>query len=100
MTIASVNPATGEVVATFEALSTADIEQKLQKAAEAFERNRARSFAERARRMHRAAGILEEQADSLARTITLEMGKPLAAAVAEVRKCATVCRHYAENAEQ
>jgi len=100
MTIASVNPATGEVLATFEALTSADVEQKLQKAAEAFTVNRARSFDERAQRMRRAAEILEERADSLARTITLEMGKPLAAAVAEVRKCANVCRHYAQHAEQ
>jgi succinate-semialdehyde dehydrogenase / glutarate-semialdehyde dehydrogenase len=100
MSIASVNPATGEVIATFEALTREDVEQKLQKAAEAFTINRARSFAERAERMRKAADILEERTDSLARTITLEMGKPLAAAVAEVRKCANVCRHYAEHAEQ
>jgi succinate-semialdehyde dehydrogenase/glutarate-semialdehyde dehydrogenase len=100
MPIASVNPATGETIASFEALTGDDIEQKLQKAADAFAINRARSFGERATRMLRAAEILEERAEQLARTITLEMGKPLTAAVAEVRKCATVCRHYAERAEQ
>ncbi|HYO76891.1 MAG TPA: NAD-dependent succinate-semialdehyde dehydrogenase [Thermoanaerobaculia bacterium] len=100
MPIASVNPATGETIATFEALSSADVEQRLQKAAEAFAINRARSFSDRAERMNRAADILERRADELARVITLEMGKPLAAAVAEVRKCAMVCRHYAEHAER
>ncbi|HEX8617037.1 MAG TPA: NAD-dependent succinate-semialdehyde dehydrogenase [Thermoanaerobaculia bacterium] len=99
MPIASVNPATGETIASFEALSSDDVEQKLLKASEAFAINRARSFSERAARMLRAAEILEERAEQLARTITLEMGKPLSAAVAEVRKCATVCRHYAERAE-
>ncbi len=100
MAIASVNPLTGETIATFEPLGSADIELKLQRAIEAFAINRARTFAERAQRMARAAEILEARADELGRMITLEMGKPIAAAVAEVRKCATVCRHYAEHAER
>jgi succinate-semialdehyde dehydrogenase/glutarate-semialdehyde dehydrogenase len=100
MPIASVNPATGETVATFEPLTHADIEQKLQRAVEAFAVNRSRSFPDRAARMQKAAEILETRADEFARTITMEMGKPLTAAVAEVKKCATVCRHYAEHAER
>ncbi|HYC62684.1 MAG TPA: NAD-dependent succinate-semialdehyde dehydrogenase [Thermoanaerobaculia bacterium] len=100
MAIASVNPTTGETFATFEPLGHADIELKLQRAVEAFEINRARTFAERAARMTRAAEILEARANELGRMITLEMGKPIAAAVAEVKKCATVCRHYAEHAER
>jgi len=100
MSIASVNPATGETIATFEALTSADLEQRLQRTVEAFRINRARSFAERAKRMQRAAEILDSRAQELARTITLEMGKPIKAAVAEVQKCALVCRHYAEHAER
>ena len=100
MPIASVNPATGETFATFEPLGSADIELKLQRAVDAFAINRARTFAERGERMTRAAEILEARAEDLGRMITLEMGKPIAAAVAEVRKCATVCRHYAEHAER
>ena len=100
MAIASVNPATGETLATFEAHTAQDVEQKLQRSAGAFEINRRRSFAERAERMHRAADLLEERAQELGRIITLEMGKPLAAAVGEVRKCATACRHYADHAER
>lgn len=100
MTIASVNPVTGETIATFEPLSAEDIEQKLQRSVEAFAVNRARSFADRATRMNKAAAILDSRAEEFARTITLEMGKPLAAAIAEVKKCASVCRHYAEHAEQ
>ena len=100
MAIASVNPATGETIATFEPLSREDVEMKLQRAVEAFAVNRARSFAERAERISRAAQILEARAPQYARTITLEMGKPITAAVAEVKKCAMVCRHYAQYAEQ
>jgi succinate-semialdehyde dehydrogenase / glutarate-semialdehyde dehydrogenase len=98
MAIASVNPATGETIATFEPLSHDDVERKLQRAVEAFAVNRARSFDERAQRMNRAAEILESRAAQYARTITLEMGKPITAAVAEVKKCAMVCRHYAAYA--
>jgi succinate-semialdehyde dehydrogenase / glutarate-semialdehyde dehydrogenase len=97
--IATINPATGETLATFEALTDADIEQRLQRSIEAFAVNRERSFAERAERMNRAAAILESRASDFARTITLEMGKPITAAIAEVQKCALVCRHYAERAE-
>jgi succinate-semialdehyde dehydrogenase/glutarate-semialdehyde dehydrogenase len=97
MAIASVNPATGETIATFEPLSRDDLEMKLQRAVEAFAINRARSFDGRAERMRRAAEILESRAGQYARTITLEMGKPITAAVAEVKKCAMVCRHYADH---
>jgi succinate-semialdehyde dehydrogenase/glutarate-semialdehyde dehydrogenase len=100
MAIASINPATGEIIATYEALGPSDLELRLQRAVEAFAINRARTFAQRAELMNRAAQILEARADDFGKTITLEMGKPLAAAVAEVRKCATVCGHYAEHAER
>ena len=99
MAIASVNPATGETIATFEPLSSVDIEQKLQRASEAFVVNRKRSFADRATRLRKAADILDSRVAALARTITIEMGKPIKASVAEVQKCAMVSRHYAEHAE-
>ena len=100
MAIASINPATGETIATFEALSSIDIEQRLHRAAEAFLINRGRSLAERAALLVKAADILDSRAADLARTITLEMGKPIKASVAEVQKCAMVSRHYAEHAER
>src|SRR5438046_2108285 len=99
MTIASINPATGELLRSFEPLSDAEIDAALQRAADAFRVNRMRSFSERARRMTRAAELLESRAADYGRTMTLEMGKPIVAAIAEVKKCALVCRYYAENAE-
>src|ERR1700690_3524613 len=100
MGIASINPATGEVVKKFEALSAAEIESKLQLAASAFRSHRWTPFAERAGKMTRVAEILEEEKDECAHLMTLEMGKPLKAAVAEAQKCATGCRYYAQNAEK
>jgi succinate-semialdehyde dehydrogenase / glutarate-semialdehyde dehydrogenase len=100
MAIATTNPATGEVLKTFEPLTAAQIEQKLQLAASAFRDHRRTSFAERATKMMRVAEILEKEKDECGRLMTLEMGKPLKAAVAEALKCATGCRYYAENAER
>src|ERR1700691_1060249 len=100
MAIATVNPATGEVLKTFEPLTAAQIEEKLQRAASAFAQHRRTSFADRASKMMRAAEILEKEKDECAHLMTLEMGKPLRAAVAEALKCAMGCRYYAENAEK
>jgi len=98
--ITTVNPATGELLKSFEPLTAEQIEKKLQLAASAFKTHRRTSFAERARMMIRAAEILEAEKDECARLMTLEMGKPLRAAVAEAVKCAGGCRYYAENTER
>ena len=100
MAIASVNPATGEVLKTFEALTPAQIETKLQLAADTFETFRKTTFAERARMMNKAADILESEKQELGKLMTLEMGKTLRSAVDEAVKCAWGCRYYAENAER
>jgi succinate-semialdehyde dehydrogenase/glutarate-semialdehyde dehydrogenase len=100
MAIATTNPATGEVLKSFEPLSPAQIEHKLQLAAAAFQVHRRTSFADRARMMLRAADILEQQKEECARLMTLEMGKTLRSAIAEAGKCAIGCRYYAENAER
>jgi succinate-semialdehyde dehydrogenase / glutarate-semialdehyde dehydrogenase len=100
MPIASINPATGETLKTFEPLTRAQLEEKLQHASETFQSYRRTSFAERAPLMWRAAEILESEKKDFARTMTLEMGKPINAAVAEAEKCAWVCRYYAEHAEK
>ena len=100
MPIATINPATGETLETFQPLSTSEIEQKLELAVTTFRCERKTPFAERARRMLKAAQILERDKEKFARLMTLEMGKPYKAAVAEALKCTTACRYYAENAEQ
>ena len=100
MAIATINPATGEVVQTFQPLSEAEIERKLQLAVTAFWAERKTPFAVRTQRMMKAAQILENQKESFGRLMTLEMGKPYKAAVAEAAKCATACRYYADNAER
>ena len=100
MAIATINPATGETLKTFEPLTDQQIDQKIQKAAETFRCFRKLSFAERGRMMNRAAEILERDKESLARLMTLEMGKTFRSAVDEAVKCAWACRFYAENAER
>jgi len=100
MAIASTNPATGEVLKTFEPLTPAEIEFKIQLAASAFQLHRKSSFAERAEKMVRAAEILEQEKEECGRLMSLEMGKTLKSAIAEAAKCATGCRFYAEKAEQ
>jgi succinate-semialdehyde dehydrogenase/glutarate-semialdehyde dehydrogenase len=100
MPIASINPTSGETVKTFEALSKAQIEEKLQRATDTFRAYRETLFPERAAMMTRAAEILETEKQELARIMTLEMGKPILGAIGEAEKCAWVCRYYAETAQQ
>jgi succinate-semialdehyde dehydrogenase/glutarate-semialdehyde dehydrogenase len=100
MPIASINPTTGEVLERFEALTDAELDERIARAERAFQHHRRTSFAERAQRMARLAQLFEERADELGRLMTEEMGKPIAAAVAEARKCALACRYYAEQAER
>jgi succinate-semialdehyde dehydrogenase/glutarate-semialdehyde dehydrogenase len=100
MPIASINPATGETLRTFEPLSDQQLEEKVQLALETFHSYRRTGLAERVPLMLRAAEILEAEKKDLARIMTVEMGKPINAAVQEAEKCAWVCRYYAENAER
>jgi succinate-semialdehyde dehydrogenase / glutarate-semialdehyde dehydrogenase len=100
MAIATINPATGQTIKTFQALTDAQVDQKLQRGAETFRTFRKLSFADRARMMCRAAEVLEGEKDSLARLMTTEMGKTYRSAVDEAVKCAWACRYYAENAER
>jgi len=100
MAIASINPATGETLRTFESLNQEQLEAKIELAHEVFQSYRRTSFAERARMIVRAAEILEAEKKDFARTMTLEMGKPIKGAIQEAEKCALVCGYYAENAER
>ena len=100
MTISSINPATQETLETFDALNEQQLEERLQRAAETFRDYRRTPFTERSMMMLRAAEILGNEKQQFARLMTLEMGKPIKAAVQEAEKCALVCRYYAEHAEQ
>jgi succinate-semialdehyde dehydrogenase/glutarate-semialdehyde dehydrogenase len=100
MTIATTNPATGEVLKKFVELSDSEIAAKIARSAAVFSEYRKTPFAERARMMSKAAAILEAEKEAFARIMTTEMGKPFRAAVDEALKCAWGCRYYAENAER
>ena len=98
--IASINPATDEVLRTFDAHTREQVEDAIAGAQDAFVAWRARSFAERAVPMNRLAALLRERSDRYARLMTLEMGKPITEAKAEIEKCALGCEFFAENAER
>ncbi len=98
MPFTSVNPATGEEITRYASHSPDEVETRLERAESAFAINRERSFEDRARRLERAADLLEDQADEYGALMTREMGKPIDQAQAEAEKCAWVCRYYAEHA--
>ncbi|MBA3343088.1 MAG: NAD-dependent succinate-semialdehyde dehydrogenase [Gemmatimonadaceae bacterium] len=97
MPIATVNPATGQTLKTFDELTEAGIDARLSKAVDAFGAHRSTSFEDRASALRHAAEILEAEKNELGPLVTLEMGKPIGAAIAEVEKCALGCRYYADN---
>ncbi|HEY7636528.1 MAG TPA: NAD-dependent succinate-semialdehyde dehydrogenase [Gemmatimonadales bacterium] len=98
MPIATINPATGQTVRTFTPLSEAELDARLQRAADTFRRYRKTAIADRARMMSRAAEILESEKEKFGKIMVTEMGKPIKAAVEEAAKSAWGCRYYAENA--
>jgi len=98
MSIQSINPATGEVLENFPETTSAEIERILQSTDATFEQWRRRPFPERAKRMQQAAQVLRNGKEKYARTMALEMGKPIVQGEAEVEKCAWCCDYYAENA--
>ena len=100
MSIATINPANGKIIRSFEAFSDARINEALDRGVAAFRRHRLTSFAERATHMRRAAEILSAECRELGKLMTIEMGKPIKAAIAEAEKCATACNYYVENAEK
>ncbi len=100
MSIASVNPATGETVRVFEPHSPAQVEEKLARAQAAFAKWRRTPFGVRRALLQKIAALLRERREPLAALMTLEMGKLRRAALAEVEKCATCFEHYAEHGER
>jgi succinate-semialdehyde dehydrogenase/glutarate-semialdehyde dehydrogenase len=99
MPIATINPTTGETVTTFTPATTDEIEAALARAHQRFGQYRSTTFAQRAEWTRATADLLDAEADEVAAMMTLEMGKTLASAKAEVHKCATGFRYYADNAE-
>ena len=97
MTFSSINPATGVVLAEFAELTPADLELRLQRAAEAVLRWRFTAIDERVAVVARLGELLEEDKERLGRIMTREMGKPIRAAIDEAAKCAMACRFYAER---
>ncbi len=100
MAIATINPSTGETLKTFTPLSDAELETKLALADKTFQSYSQTTFTQRIKWLERVAAMLEAYKLKLARLMTTEMGKPLQSAIAEVEKCALVCRFYAEKAPE
>ena len=98
--IASINPATGETLRTFEPLIDRQVEDRLARAEAAYQSYRKTTYSDRKRWLTAAADILENERDRLGAIMTTEMGKPIGAARAEAAKCATACRYYVENGER
>jgi succinate-semialdehyde dehydrogenase / glutarate-semialdehyde dehydrogenase len=99
MTIATINPTTGETVETFTPATDAEIDAALARGHHRFVDYRHTSFAQRAQWARGTADLLEAEAEQVATMMTLEMGKTLTSAKAEVLKCAKGFRYYAEHAE-
>ncbi|MES9523539.1 NADP-dependent succinic semialdehyde dehydrogenase [Streptomyces capoamus] len=99
MPIATVNPANGETLKTYEPMDEDELERRLELAEATFRTYRATAFADRARLLNRAADLLDEDREEIGRVMTTEMGKPVTQARAEAAKCAKAMRWYAERAE-
>jgi succinate-semialdehyde dehydrogenase/glutarate-semialdehyde dehydrogenase len=97
MAIATINPATGETVKEFEELGPEELDQRLERASQAYRRYRLTSPQDRAGWLDAAADILEKEIDQVGELMTLEMGKTFAAAKAEAAKCAKALRYFAQN---
>src|ERR1044072_6819155 len=100
MSIASINPATGEKVKEFSPFDDAEIEKRLKHAENASRKYRGTAFSERSELMAAVAEVLLQEKDRLAEIITHEMGRLFSASLEEVQKCAHGCRFYADNAER
>jgi succinate-semialdehyde dehydrogenase/glutarate-semialdehyde dehydrogenase len=97
MAIATINPATGETLKTYEPLSDDALEEKIARAHAAYRSYRLTAVADRVGWLRAAADVLDADTDAVAELMTTEMGKTLASAKAEVGKCATALRYYAEH---
>src|SRR6187401_2832712 len=99
MSLDAVNPATGELLKTYDEMTPGETAAAVEEAHAAWKSWRTVPFAERARPMKKAAAVLRERKEEFARLMALEMGKPLKQGISEVEKCALGCDYYAEHAE-
>src|SRR5256885_3754962 len=100
MTVASINPTTGETLETFAETTPAALERVLDQALTAYQSWRRCSYGQRAKAMREPGRLLRERKSQHARTMAREMGKPLSQGEAEAEKCAWACDYYAEHAER
>lgn len=100
MALETVNPATGELVKSFNEMTKKEIDDIINYAHQQFAEWKNTSFKDRSRLMLNAAKILKQRKEELGKTLTLEMGKPIKQAISEIEKCAWVCEYYAENGEK
>ena len=98
--IESKNPYNGEVIEKFKELNKSEIDSAIENADARYKLWRKTTYKERAAHMMNAAEELKKNKEEYARDISLEMGKPIKQAIAEIEKCAWVCEYYAENAEK
>tara|TARA_R110002095_G_scaffold113315_1_gene98939 strand:- start:7670 stop:9034 length:1365 start_codon:yes stop_codon:yes gene_type:complete len=99
MTLESINPVNGQVIKTYQSYSDETIEAMLVKGHDAFQHHRKATYDERAQKMRSVASYLDEHKAEFASLATMEMGKTYLSALAEVEKCASLCRYYADHAE-
>jgi succinate-semialdehyde dehydrogenase/glutarate-semialdehyde dehydrogenase len=99
-TTTSLNPYNGKELKSYKKHTKKEVSEIIDKADKRFYSWRETSYTERKKLMLAAASELKENKQEYAETMTLEMGKPISQAIAEVEKCAWVCKYYAENAEK
>src|SRR5690606_37339004 len=97
-TISAINPLTGQTIATYQAHSEVDIDAKISSGQQAWQQWKTTDLNKRQALMLEASRVLLKRKEELARLMALEMGKPLAAGISEIEKCAYNCEYYAENA--
>lgn len=100
MALKSINPATGELINSYEEMSASRVTDRIQKCHHAHLDWKRTKFSERALLLKKAALLLREKAGEFGRLMTDEMGKPIKDGRAEAEKCAWVCEYYADNAEE
>src|SRR5438445_10613713 len=100
MSISTINPTNGKTLRTFEPYSAVQVSEALDRGVAAFRKHHRTSFAERATRMRKAAGILNAECRELGRLMMVEMGKPIKAAMAKDDKCTTACNYYTQYGEK